>query len=80
MVQLRIRDGAVTIPVLLCDDLFFHALPPCDLWTNHSTHALLVGAMDRLRCARRVRLALQSYVPRGRVERVFQVCQTQLVV
>jgi hypothetical protein len=81
-VALDVRDGAVTLPVLICGgdaDLFFRSLPACDLWTNPSTHQLLAQKLDLL-CngGEPVLLAIQSYVPVGSTKRVYQVFNTIL--
>ena len=79
--QLTLADGHVSLPVLVCDPLFFHTLPPCDFFANNGSLDILTRKMDRLCCstAGRVRLAIQSYVPQGREERVFQVFGTILI-
>jgi len=83
-VALDVKDGAVTLPILICGgdaDLFFRSLPACDLWTNPVTHQLLAQKLDLL-CngGDLVTLAIQSYVPAtgdGK-KRIYQVFNTIL--
>ncbi len=81
-VALDVRDGAVTIPVLLCGssaDLFFRGLSACDLWSNHQTHRYVAEKMDVLcNSGATVRLAIQSYIPAGATKRVYQIFNTIL--
>lgn len=85
-VALDVRDGAVTLPVLICGgdaDLFFRSLPACDLWTNPVTHQQLAQKLDLL-CngGESVTLAIQSYIPLSSAgngkKRVYQVFNTIL--
>ncbi len=84
-VALDIKDGAVTLPVLICGgdaDLFFRSFPACDLWTNPVTHQLLSQKLDLL-CngGDMVTLAIQSYVPvtgDAKKKRIYQVFNTVL--
>ena len=82
MVALDVKDGAVTIPVLICGssaDLFFRGLSACDLWSNHKTHQYVAEKMDMLcNSGETVRMAVQSYIPAGSTKRVYRVFNTML--
>lgn len=82
-VQLEVRQGSVTLPVLVCGeqaDLFFRGIPATDLWRNHSCHQMLSAKLDRLATLNQsTPMALLSYVPRNRAQRFYQLFNTVLL-
>lgn len=82
-IQIDIRDGTVTLPLIVYGDaaaIFFRGIPPVDMWSNHQSHQMVLEKLDRLVASKQATLfGIQCYVPHGKTERVYQLLQTILL-